>query len=353
MPFRPKKSRFWHYDFQIGGCRFHGSCGTEDYEEAKAVEAQARVAAKAAPKAQPGLFRLSEAIGTYWTDVSQHQPSARTSWGQGKAVLSVLDPAMVLADLTQADLQRFVSVRRAEVSNGTVNRQLQYFGRAVRHMVKVYGATVPQLDFKAVETKEPIERIRELTKAEQARLFEKLRPDLHPIAKMALMTGARRATLTGLLWSDVDLNTRRIRFQLKGGGQMHFPINAELRAFLSALPKSDLPEHRRYVLTFVDEQTGERRRFSANGGGIWEDWREAVDAADIVNFRFHDLRHTFATRMLRQTGNLKLVSRLLGHTQIETTMRYAHVMDEDMHDALAGFSLLGEGESRKKSRRKA
>ena len=65
----------------------------------------------------------------------------------------------------------------------------------------------------------------------------------------------------------------------------------------------------------------------------------ALTAAEIRDFRFHDLRHTFATRLLRQTGNLKLVSRLLGHTQIETTMRYAHVIDADLRAALDGYAV--------------
>ena len=76
MPFRPKNSRYWHYDFQIRGCRFHGSCDTEDFEQAKAVEAQARVNAKTLAKAPAGIFTLSEAIGTYFNDVCQYQPSA-------------------------------------------------------------------------------------------------------------------------------------------------------------------------------------------------------------------------------------------------------------------------------------
>lgn len=38
MPYRPKNSRFWHYDFQVRGCRFHGSCGTEDFEEAQPLD---------------------------------------------------------------------------------------------------------------------------------------------------------------------------------------------------------------------------------------------------------------------------------------------------------------------------
>lgn len=51
------------------------------------------------------------------------------------------------------------------------------------------------------------------------------------------------------------------------------------------------------------------------------------------------MRQTFATRLLRQTGNLKLVSRLLGHTQIETTVRYAHVIDSDLRNALDGYGV--------------
>ncbi len=353
MPFRPKNTRFWHYDFQIRGCRFHGSCGTDDYEQAKAVEAQARVAAASSkPDPQTG-FTLSQAIGTYYVDVSQHQSSARTSWSQGKAILAVLDPATALAAIAQSDVQRFVSVRRAEVANGTVNRQLQYLGRALRHMEKTYGAIIAKIDVKSAETKEPTERVRELTVAEQADLFKHLRADMHPLVKFALMTGARKATICGLLWSDIDFDTQRIRFRLKGGETMFFPINAEMRAFLTALPKSDLPAHRRFVVTYVNEQTKVRMRIAPNGGGLDEDWRAALEAAEIPDFRFHDLRHTFATRLLRQTGNLKLVSRLLGHSTIETTTRYAHVLDEDLRDAMDAFSPLGKPQSRTKSRSRA
>lgn len=357
MPFKPKASRYWHYDFQIRGSRFHGSCGTEDFEEAKAVEAQARVQAKAQASSEPkkpaDVFTISEAIGTYYTDISAHQPSARTSWGQGKAVLSVINPKTNLSDLTQADLQRFVRVRRAEVANGTVNRQLQYFGRAVRHMANVYGAKVPQLNFKSVETKEPTERVRELTLQEQDLLFQHLRLDLHPFVEFALMTGARRGSITELKWSDVNLSTRRMVFRLKGGSTMLFPISEELLVFLVRLPRSELPVHQNYVLTYVDEQTQERKRLRpSGGGGIYSDWKAALEKANISDFRFHDLRHTFATRLLRQTGNIKLVSRLLGHTTIETTTRYAHVIDEDLHSALDSFSTITNTQSRNKSRSK-
>jgi integrase len=349
MPFRPKGSRFWHYDFQIRGCRFHGSCGTEDYEAAKDIEAQARVAAKAQAQAPAGVFTLSEALGTYYADVARHQPSARTMLSHGKALTSVIDPKTKLPDLTAAMIQRHVSTRRATVANGTVNRELQTLGRALRHMARVYAATVPDLDLRAAETAEPEERVRELTRAEQDRLFQHLRADLHPLVTFALMTGARVGAICNLRWSDVDVDAGLLILREKGAKQHRFPINAEMRAFLTALPRATTLPHARYVLTYLSHRTKEPQRHRITPtGGIMEDFKAALTKAEVPDFRFHDLRHTFATRLLRQEGNLKLVSRLLGHTQIETTMRYAHVLDDDLRTALDGYAVIPTQEAAKK-----
>lgn len=347
MPFRTAKTKVWQYDFQIRGRRFRGSCGTEDFEKAKAVEAAERVKAESLPALQ-GEFSISEAIGTYYSDISQHQSSARTTLSQGRAILDVMPEGMLLSALTQAEVMRFVSVRRKDAAAGTINRQLQMLGRAIRHMQKTHGANVSdKIDLRAAEVKEPKERIRELSRAEQARLFEHLRPDLHAWVKFALMTGARLGTICDLRWSDVSLDRSRMLFRIKGGDTQMFPINAEMRAFLSSLPRAE-GAHADFVITYLDQGTKAKvRKKMTASGGISVEFRDALEAAGILNFRFHDLRHTFATRMLRQTGNLKLVSRLLGHKSIETTMRYAHVLDEDLADALDGFTALDFGEFQK------
>jgi integrase len=344
MPFRPKNSRYWHYDFQIRGCRFHGSCETEDYEQAKSVEAQARVNAKEKANAPAGVFTLSEAIGTYFNDICQHQPSARTAISHGKNLVALIDPKTKLPEMTMAMVQKFVSQRRAKVANGTVNRDLQFLGRAIKHMVKVHRAIAPDLDLSSLETKEAEERVRELTPTEQAALFENLRSDLQPLVLFALMTGGRLSELCALQWPAVDLDAGVIRFRQKGGTTRRFPINSELRAFLSSLPRANSLPHSRYVLTYLNHKDQAKavkpRHKITPSGGIMATIKSAMTDAGIEDFRFHDLRHTFATRLLRHTGNLKLVSRLLGHTQIETTMRYAHVLDGDMRDGLDGYAVL-------------
>lgn len=353
MPIRHKGSPNWHYDFQIRGRRFHGSCGTTDFEEAKAVEAAARVAARASAPAK-GTFTLSQALGTYYTDKAQHQPSAATTFSQMKTILSVLNPAMKLADLTMAEAQRYVTVQRAKMANATVNRHLALLARAITHMVKVHAADAPALDLRRLHTEEPEERVRELTRDEQDRLFAALRPDLHPFAALALMTGLRKAELVALQWRNVDFEAATIRVRQKGGKTRSFPMNGELRAFLTTLPRADSLPAARHVLTFVDQASGERRPITASGA-IMVAFRDAVAKAEIEDFRFHDLRHTFATRLLRQTQNLKLVSKLLGHRNITTTMRYAHVLQDDMRLALDGYSALSrpnprsDGESQAKT----
>lgn len=340
MPFRTAKTQIWQYDIQIKGRRLRGSCGTTDYEEAKAVEAEVRRQAKQSVK-ETSDYTLSEALGTYIAEICDGQPSASTSRSQAKAILGAISGKTKLSDLTQADLMHMVVKMRANCANATVNRRLQFMGRAIRHLGKVHKATLPDIEYKALEVKEPKERIRELTWDEQQRLFEHLPEDLREAVMFCLMTGCRISTMTRLLWKDVG--DTEMRFWLKGDDYMTFPISRELRALLSALPRSNVVRDSRYVFTRLDKQTLERTQIVAKGGVFNAEFRAAVQAAEIEDFRFHDLRHTFATRMLRQTNNLKLVSRLLGHKDIASTMKYAHVQVEDMRAALDGFSPLSGG----------
>ena len=63
-------------------------------------------------------------------------------------------------------------------------------------------------------------------------------------------------------------------------------------------------------------------------------WAAALKAAEVDNFRFHDLRHTRGTRILRATGNLAAAKEALKHRSIKTTLRYAHATDNDVRNAL-------------------
>ncbi len=174
MPFKPKGSRFWHYDFQIGVVDFTAALARR-LRGSQGGRGARRVEAKVAPDLR-GIFTMAEAIGTCWADVSQHQTCSGVTLSQGKGLLGILDGKTRLDALTMADIARYVAARRASVANATVNRELQLLDRALRHMAKFHQVKVAGLDLRAAEVEEPRERIRELSPAEQMRLFKHLRP---------------------------------------------------------------------------------------------------------------------------------------------------------------------------------
>ena len=119
MPFRTAKTKIWQYDIQVRGRRLRGSTGTDDYEEAKAIEAEVRARAKTS---QPdrAACTLSQAFGTYHVDICQHQPSGATSASQAKAILKHIPGQTRLDELTNADLMKMVNQMRASCSTRVV-----------------------------------------------------------------------------------------------------------------------------------------------------------------------------------------------------------------------------------------
>src|SRR5262249_33781099 len=73
--------------------------------------------------------------------------------------------------------------------------------------------------------------------------------------------------------------------------------------------------------------------------GVKTRWRRMKRKAGITDFRPHDFRHDFGTKLLRQTGNLKLVSRAMNHASVTTTAKYAHVADQDVANAFLSLEL--------------
>ena len=76
------------------------------------------------------------------------------------------------------------------------------------------------------------------------------------------------------------------------------------------------------------------QRYPLTVNGAKSAWQRMRAKAGVTDFRFHDFRHDFGTKLLRDTGNLKLVQRALNHADIKSTLRYAHVLDEDVAAAV-------------------
>lgn len=191
---------------------------------------------------------------------------------------------------------------------------------------------------------EPEERVRELHEHEADALDAAVRDDYAPWIEFVRLTGWRlNASL--LRWSNVNLFGKTIVAVGKGGRKVTTPITPEIRALLEPLQG----HHEEWVFTFVCRrnrgQQKKGKRYPITYEGAKSQWQRDRKRAGVTDFRFHDFRHDVATKLLRETGNLKLVQKALNHSDIATTARYAHVLDDEVSEALSRVA-----KSRNKSR---
>jgi integrase len=163
------------------------------------------------------------------------------------------------------------------------------------------------------------QRVRYLTNAEEKSLFKALEGQdwVKDIIVMAINTGMRRGEIFDLKWFDVDLNRRIVHVrQSKSGRPRTIPLNATAQMLLTGLPKTS-----QYV--FPSPKKSERRV-----NDVGRQFERAVKKAKIVDFHFHDLRHTAATRMADAGADPFTLAAILGHSDIRMTARYTHATDE-------------------------
>lgn len=213
--------------------------------------------------------------------------------------------------------------------NDTTEQLKKLFNRA-----KVWGMRFErEPEWRKFWLTEPRERIRELVGDEDEPIEAAARRDYAPFFAFAKASGLRLQECL-LLWSEVHWNSRQILKPGKGGKQVIIPITPTIRAIIWPLRG----HHPEYVFTYVAQRTRDGRitgqRLPLTRSGVKTAWRRLRQVAGIPDFRFHDFRHNFATKLLRETGNLKLVQRALNHADIKTATRYAHVLDTEVAEAM-------------------
>jgi integrase len=194
----------------------------------------------------------------------------------------------------------------------------------------------------------PPERVRELSDDEAERLEAATRDDYAPFFAFVGASGLRLSECL-LRHSEINWGARQITKRGKGGAQVTVPITPTIREILWPLRG----HHPEFVFTYVCQRRGagphagriKGKRYPLTLSGVQSCWRYLRKRAGVVGFRFHDFRHDFGTKLLRETGNLKLVQKALNHRDIKTTTRYAHVLDDEVAKAMERVA-----ESRNRSR---
>lgn len=354
-----KEAEVYKFDFQHGGRRFSGSTGATSEREAlrveKAERAKAEKETRLREQAKGALWTWEQAAQSYLVEVLGNEPdSSEMSWGVW--LDENVGPATPIRDIDTAFIQRLVLHKLAtskgnqggKVLNSTLNRTVsQPIRRILKHANKVHEQPIGKIDWASVMRRESKIRIRELRGDEEERLFEHIREDWRPFFRFLMISGLRLHEGVKLRWSDIDFENKQIYVFGKGAKPATVPLPPSLRAILEPL-RGNHPE---FVFTYQGSRTvashGSNKRavvkgqhYPLNLKGTKRMFAYFRDRAGLSDFRLHDLRHTALSRIVRATKNLQAAQRIGRHEKITTTMRYAHILDEDVFAAMEAGAQL-------------
>ena len=198
----------------------------------------------------------------------------------------------------------------------TVNREFAFLRRVYNVAIRD-GKTNTNPISKLKALREPSGRVRYLSDEEETQLREVLLTNEdRDRMNVLLHTGFRRSELLGLRWRDLDYRAGVLTVpKSKNGDARHVPMTTTVRAILARRPRSLDAS----ALVFPNTEGHCDLRWAK------KTFPAALRAAKIEDFRFHDLRHTFASRLAMEGVDLVTIHELMGHKTMAMTLRYSHL----------------------------
>lgn len=350
-----RRGDVWHYDFTVNGQRFRGSTQQLSKTAARKVEADARE--RAVGPAHREIPTLREAARKWFVSRAEGRRSVQTIAQRVKIMLPLVGADKLVTEIGTPDVEAAIQARRLHTTrqgkapaNGTVNRDIvdTTLRPILSYCEKILELPVRKIAWQDVKLPEPKERDRPFTGAEMDAWRAAL-PEWHrPIFDFAKRYGVR---LKEAFFppENVDLSTGRVILRIRKNGKPHtIRLLPEDRADIAARCGRAMAAG----LNTVWLKETKAGLEPIHWRGFQSASRAALDAAGIADARpAHDLRHHAGNTLSRRTGgNLAAVKRLLGHENIQSTMRYVHADDDDVFDALRHAYVTDEPEEENTSK---
>lgn len=234
---------------------------------------------------------------------------------------------VVLEAKEKGDTNKYMTPQR-------VNRYMAW----LRHLLNVVvreGKLASNPVLKLTMYKEPKGKTRFLSMGEEKRLLEKMGPIYGPWARLAILTGLRQSEQFGLQWKDVDLERGLLTLLVtKAGAVQYVHLNGEATTLLRGF---DSWQRSKWVFPSENPATALDVRNFYN-----RVWLPALAEAGIEWTTWHDLRHTFASRLAMNGQNEGTIAALLRHSTTALVKRYAHLSPSHLKTAVEGVAVFGK-----------
>lgn len=323
-----RRGDVWWVRFRMGGAHIRRSAKTSKKSEAQAFLAKLMEEhAQAARGEVLPRHLLTEAMDRF-LDESSLKKKTIEGYRFNVRTLARLLGDLHLDEISRRSLAEFVAVRkRTGVTDATIRRDLAVLGSVFTTAIRWgWADTSPVTAFNKRALKLSRPRTRFLTREEFDRLHGAASDDLRPILMLAVETGMRKEELLSLTLGSLDLRRREAHLEdTKSSTPRRVPLSA--RAFETVRELLERRSRPRSSYLFC-KPNGTRI------GNPKKAFEGACRRAAIDDLHFHDLRHTFASWWVQDGGDLYRLSRILGHTTLQMSSRYAHLRTNDLHEEI-------------------
>lgn len=351
--YKPAKSRFWQYDFQWKGRRFHGSTGQETRRAAEAVERKLRLDAAEGRLGEASQLTLDQAAGKYWHEHACHLGEADRIEQRIDQLLTLVPRTLPISEITTAVVSEAMQRRRGMAyrksaakgaktyapANATVNRDVIDTLRPILRRAKTHwGAKgLPEIAWADLRLNTPRETVRVYSDAEQAAWISENGPTAALALRLLLTYGLRFGELFFPLHA---FEPDGPRLSWMKGRKKDVPhtvplLEADAREIAARVGRASAAGLE--TIWYLEEvgEDGEVTLAPLTYYGLQQRLRTSAKRAGIRPGRvIHGARHHAGTTIQRKAGNMKVTQRLLGHIDPKSTHRYVHAMDSDVLAAL-------------------
>ena len=246
-----------------------------------------------------------------------------------KCLIAEFGDTKFIESITPNDIETFKANKLKSVKPPTVNCHLRKIKASLNYAIK-HDLIKNNPAKNTIFLREPETERKVYSKEELCKLVEMSKGSIiESLVIFGIYTGCRLSELCNLEWTDIDLkeNTITIRnksdFTTKTGKIRQIPINYKLVAYINTIDNKE-----GYIFTHQD-----KRKFTKDFGS--RNFRRLVHLAGLPSYlNFHCLRHTFITNLIKNQVSIYLVKSLAGHSQINTTLAYTHLVTDDLRDAV-------------------
>ncbi len=331
--YKQKSGKYWWISFSYRGRQIRKSTGTTKKKVAEAILAKTKtkiVENKFLDISNESNHTFEEMVKRYLEDYTiKKKPSTQRDDRRHFKNWNRFIGHRYLDEVTSDLISQYVKKRKDEVGPSSINRELAFLSATFNKAIRIWG-WCRHNPVSGIPREKEKKRVKYFSDEEFSEIYKNLADWVKPIVLLGKNTGLRLSNLVKLRWDQVNLRERIICLdseEMKNSQSLGIPLNKNSYEILKNMHKKR-KVHSVFVFVKINGN-------HYSGWGVYHAFKKACKEVGFPDFRFHDLRHDFCSKLVQAGVDLYTVKELAGHKDITTTQRYAHLSPDHLREAVS------------------